>query len=95
MKSSLVIAIFKIVILIKLVSADCENGASYSHPLFWEAYLVCDHGQLIEMWCPPTLRYNIDLRVCDFPDRVLVDTAIEGESKGPIHIQTLLTHFCT
>lgn len=48
--------------------ADNEGCLPHRHPTDCNAFYVCDANELILTHCPPTLHFNPQLEVCDYPN---------------------------
>ena len=42
----------------------CEFGKYYSDPSNCSRYFICDNGQRIQLACPPSLKWDINLLSC-------------------------------
>jgi hypothetical protein len=47
-----------------------DHSVLLPHPTDCSKFFICSNGVPIEVWCPPGLYFNNELKVCDLPENV-------------------------
>lgn len=48
-----------------------KGSGNYIHPVDCEQFIMCSNGYTHEFKCPAGMRYNPDLKICDWKYKVL------------------------
>ena len=70
-----------------IAAFGCSDGEFSSHPSDCNKYLICNHGQQVEMSCPSGLNWNNSGRYCDWPESTRKNSfysVLAGQFRQPV-----------